>query len=86
MCYIFNMNHVQIDIKDDNLWYSSCCKTPLDRRAIIYFSRLTVSFIIIIFCIYQLIMDSTCDNFSRYMSLLTFIIGLNFPALRMGKE
>ena len=78
------MDDVENNNKDNNLWRSSCCKTPLDRRAIIYFSRLTISFIIIIFCIYKLAVNDNSDIYARYMSLLTFIIGLNFPSLNMN--
>jgi hypothetical protein len=73
-----------MDIKDDNIW-KSCCNSSLDRRAIIYFSRLTISFVVIIFCLYKLITNDDCDTFGRYSSLLTFIIGLNFPSVKMNK-
>jgi len=74
-----------MDQQNDNLWVSPCCKTPLDKRVVIYFSRLMMSCTIMIFCLYQLTVFNDCETYAKYMSLLTFIIGLNFPSVKMNK-
>ena len=74
-------------IKDDRefdhatYWTSFCFK--LDRRAVAYFTQLTISIVILAFCIYMLCTNDDCVTFSRWSPLLSFVIGLNFPQPRL---
>ena len=64
----------QTPIDQQNTW-NSCCLT-LDRRATVFFSTLTISLIIIAFCITKLVMARSCEEANTWISLLTFILGI----------
>ena len=49
------------------IYWKSCC-FELDRRAVKFFSQLTISLIVVIFSLYQLHNDKNTDI---YLSLLT---------------
>lgn len=58
--------------------YKSCCLT-VDKRALQFFSQLTISLIIIAFSIYQLITSKSCEKDSLYSGFLTLVIGTWLP-------
>lgn len=64
--------------------WRSCCLI-LDSRAVLFFSQLVISIAIIIFCIRQLMQFNDGDSQRNYGMLLTFMIGLWFPAPRIGQ-
>jgi hypothetical protein len=61
------------------IFWKSCC-FELDRRAVKFFSQLTISLIVIIFSLYQLYRDKNTDI---YLSLLTMIMGVYVEAPRL---
>ena len=62
------------------IYWKSCC-FELDRRAVKFFSQLTISLIVIIFSLYQLYRDKDKDV---YLSLLTMILGIFVEAPRLN--
>ncbi len=62
-------------------YWKSCCGSNLDKRAVQFFSQLTISLIVIIFSLYQLHNDKNTDI---YLSLLTMIIGTWVEAPRLN--
>jgi len=63
---------------DAETWDSCCMR--IDRRATVYFTQLSISFIIMFFCIYQLLRYEDCDSRNFYSSLLTLVIGMYVPS------
>jgi len=61
-------------------YYKTCCGSRLDKRALQFFSQLTISLIVIIFSLYQLYREK---NTEIYLSLLTMIIGIYTDAPRL---
>ena len=76
----------EIKVQDetyDNNW-KSCCIT-MDKRAVQYFSQISIICFIIMFNIYQLLTLHECSSQVPYMSLLTFLIGLLCPNPKLGR-
>ena len=67
--------------KDSYLWTSCCLK--LDKRATIFFSQLSISLIIIAFCLYQLVHLVDCEPQQAYIGLLTLVLGVWLPQPNM---
>jgi len=65
----------------ENGWDSCCFRA--DRRAITYFTTLSISLVIIAFCIVKLSGDRSCEETNGWMSLLTFVIGIYIRAPSM---
>lgn len=63
--------------------WRSCCLT-IDRRAVQFFSQLSISLIIIVFCLFQLHTKPKCDT-GEYLSLLTMVLGMWIDAPRLDK-
>jgi hypothetical protein len=63
--------------------WKSCCLT-IDRRAVQFFSQLSISLIIIVFCLFQLHTKPKCDT-GEYLSLLTMVLGMWIDAPRLDK-
>ena len=78
----------QIDVDDENRkfehdnTYKSCCLT-IDKRALNFFTQAIFSGAVVGFCITMLSTNTDCDTYSRYASLLTFIVGVWVPNPRM---
>ena len=68
---------------DDNTWKSCCVRS--DKRAISFFSQLSISVLVIVFCLYQLIHLTTCNDQQAYIGLLTLILGVWLPAPAMRR-
>ena len=66
------------DKKYDNEW-KSCCMT-IDRRATRYFSQLAIAFLVMTFCIVQLVRNETCESQQLYSGILTTIFGIMLPS------
>jgi hypothetical protein len=67
---------ITLDVKDldDRTWKSGCLQ--MDKGAVMFFSTLGISLIIIAFCIYQLVSSTSCETQTTYMGLLTLILGI----------
>lgn len=72
--------HDQMEIKkvdnylEERQW-KSCCLT-IDRKAVVFFSTLGISLIMIAFCIFQLTTSKSCETQTTYMGLLTLVLGI----------
>lgn len=63
--------------------WRSCCLI-LDSRAVLFFSQLAISIVIMLFCIRQMVVLEDTDAQKNYGILLSFMIGLWFPAPKIG--
>ena len=70
--------------KYETTW-RSCCGNTIDARATIYFSQFSIAIMIISFCIYQLVQSDSCERDSLYSSILTLILGIFLPSIKMKK-
>jgi hypothetical protein len=66
------------DRKENNQWHSCCL--VLDRRAVQYFTQMTIIAAVMLFTIYQLCTIETCESQSVYIGLLTMLIGVLIPS------
>ena len=64
---------LKIDI-DDKTWKSGCL--IIDRKAVVFFSTLTISLIVIGFCIFKLTYSESCEAQNTYIGLLTLVLGI----------
>ena len=69
------------EFKRKTYWSCCCSGTKLDKRAVQFFSQLTISLIVIIFSLYQLHEEK---NTEIYLSLLTMILGVYVEAPRLN--
>ena len=67
----------ETEFKRRVIWRSCCVE--LDRRAVLYFSQLTISVVLIVFCVTMLVVHQDCNTFSRYSPLVTLIVGVWLP-------
>ena len=66
------------NVNQDNTW-KSCCLL-MDRRAVQYFTQVTVISGVMVFCIYELATNATCEAQTAYTGLLTLLIGVLVPS------
>ncbi len=69
--------------KDENT-YKSCCLF-VDKRALQFFSQLTISLITIGFSISQLAISESCEKDALYSGMLTLVVGTWLPQPSMKK-
>ena len=80
-----NQNDIQNNYLERYMWRSCCLQ--VDRRAVIFFSQLTISISIIIFCMTQLwIHHDDCDKNQLYTGILMTIVGVHLPQPKMHKS
>jgi hypothetical protein len=67
---------IVLEMKDleDRTWKSCCLE--VDRKAVVFFSTLGISLIMIAFCIFQLTTSKSCEAQQAYMGLLTLVLGI----------
>lgn len=70
--------------EEKNETWKSCCMT-MDKRAVQYFSQISIITGIMIFTITQLVRLKECSSQVPYMSLLTFLIGILIPNPKISK-
>ena len=70
---------VEVNNEGESDSWKSCCLI-VDKRAVQYFSTLSIITGIIIFCIFQLIEVQDCPTQSTYVALLTMLIGIIAPS------
>ena len=83
------MDSKVIEVKEDDVdkeknEYKSCCMI-VDKRAVRFFSQLTISLITIFFSIYQLSTSESCERDSLYSGMLTLVLGCWLPQPSMTK-
>ena len=64
----------------DNVW-TSCCSRA-DKRAVSYLTQVVLSGANVGFGLAILAKDQECPSFSRYLPLLTLVIGVWLPSPR----
>jgi len=80
-----NQNDIQNNYVERYMWKSCCLQ--VDRRAVIFFSQLSISISIIIFCMTQLwIHHEDCDKNQLYTGILMTIVGVHLPQPKMHKS
>ena len=67
----------EIKFKHENYWVSCCLK--MDKRAVSYFSQLTISISLCAFTIGMMAVNQDCATFSRYSPQLTLVVGIWLP-------
>ncbi len=73
------------EIGSDNTW-KSCCGLELDQHAVVYFTTVGIISGIMIFAIYKLTTNESCEVQTVYMSLLTMLIGILAPNPQFKKK
>ena len=66
------------DTQAENTWKSMCLE--MDRRAVQYFTQISVIGGVMIFCIFKLTTDTSCVAQQAYTGLLTLLIGILAPS------
>ena len=74
----------EIKFKQENYWVSCCLK--MDKRAVSYFSQLTICISLCAFTIGMMAVNQDCATFSRYSPLLTLIAGIWMPQPSMKND
>ena len=79
-----NLSHSELSDTEKEfrrkIYWDCCSGSRLDKRAVKFFSQLSISLIVIIFSLYQLYKEKNTDI---YLSLLTMILGLFIDAPRL---
>ena len=66
------------DTQVENTWKSLCM--VMDRRAVQYFTQISIIGGVMIFCIFKLTTDTSCVAQQAYTGLLTLLIGILAPS------
>lgn len=64
--------------EDDEKQWSSCC-FKCHVQAVVFFSQLFISLVVIFFCITQLYLYNDCDTNQLYTGILTLVLGTWLP-------
>ena len=64
------------------LWRSCCVE--IDPRAVMYFSQLAISAVVLAVCIYILLTREDCGSQQFAASTLSFVLGVYLPSPKMG--
>lgn len=70
-------SEIEKEFKRKVMWQSCCME--LDRRAVLYFSQLAISMILVVFCVTMLVLHQDCSTFSKYSPLVTLLVGVWLP-------
>ncbi len=70
-------SELETEFKRRVLWRSCCVE--LDRRAVLFFSQLAISMILVLFCVIMLVFHQDCATFSKYSPLVTLLVGVWLP-------
>jgi len=81
---IILINEDQLDNKINTSEWQSACLT-VDKQMVEYLTKLTISLMIIGFCMMKLIQDTSCESQQAYLGLLTLVIGVWLPTPRSLK-
>ena len=66
------------DTQAENTWKSMCM--VMDRRAVQYFTQISIIGSVMMFCIFKLTTDTSCVAQQAYTGLLTLLIGILAPS------
>lgn len=65
------------EFKRKFVWRSCCLE--LDKRAVLFFSQLFISLVVLCACITLLGLNQECTTYSRYSPMITFVVGVWLP-------
>ena len=66
------------DTQAENTWKSMCLE--MDRRAVQYFTQISIIGGVMVFCVFKLTTDTSCVAQQAYTGLLTLLIGILAPS------
>ena len=71
-------------LENENVWRSSCFTA--DKRAVVFFSQLSITISVIGLCMYQLVKHhDDCDSNQLYSGILSMVIGIYLPQPKIKK-
>ena len=70
---------IEIENKEQENTWRSCCY-DLNKNAVQYFTTISIIVGIMVFCIYKLSTNESCENQTAYMGLLTLLLGILSPS------
>ena len=70
---------IEIENKEQENTWRSCCY-DLNKNAVMYFTTISIIVGIMVFCIYKLTTNESCENQTAYIALLTLLLGLVSPS------
>ena len=74
------MEHkIEMDEKEQENTWRSCCY-DCNKNAVMYFTTISIIVGIMVFCIYKLSTNESCENQTAYMGLLTLLLGILSPS------
>ncbi len=77
-----NKNEQQNDAK---VTWRSCC-VEVDKRVVLFISRLLLTIILMLFCMSQLILQATCEMQTLYTGILMTCMGVWLPSPSYNKN
>lgn len=76
----------EANFENENYFQICCFEKRTDKRLIIFCSQFIIGLIIITFCLFKLYGDLDCGDDSKYIGLLTMIIGIFLPNPKITKK
>jgi hypothetical protein len=73
-----------IENENENVIWQSCCM-KVDRNMVIFLSHHFIGLLVIIFSMFKLNQNLSCESQNAYLSLLTFICGILLPSPSLRK-
>lgn len=64
----------------NNYIWRSCCGLIVDKRILLFISQFSISLLIIVFSMYQLHIDDSCERQQIYLNLITLMVGIFLPS------
>jgi hypothetical protein len=77
-------NHIDIKDETENVEWDTCCSHS-SREFVKYIITVSISMIVLIFCLFMIAVNPNDDN-SIYFSLLSSIITLYVPSPQINKS
>ena len=76
-----HLEHViEVENKEIDRTWKSCCGLVVHSEPIQYFTTIGIISGIMIFCIFKLSTNESCESQTAYMGLLTLLLGLVAPS------
>ena len=70
--------------EDDRTWRSCCLE--MHKDSVVFFSQLGISFTVISFCMYQLVVLDHCEAQSLYSGVMSLCLGAWLPSPRLSNK
>lgn len=74
--------HHKLSLEDKNfdVTWKSCCLGTTDKRLVTFSTQISIIVGMMLFSIYQLVVNDTCEHQQAYIGLLTLLLGLIIPS------